>query len=265
MPADLTQPGQASAAAPSAREMEVRAAIAGVRDPEIDETVEALDFIVGVEVVDDVASVSLRLPTFWCPANFVYLMAGEMRRAVLALPWIRSFELRLVDHFAADEINRAMSEGLGFAEAFPAHAEDDLDALRRSFDGKAFLMRQGAVVSVLRRRGMSDQLIVETTADRVACMAVSDDELAVAWAVYMEKWEAIGLALNAQGCIVVDLEGAPVAAADLPDHLRRIRGVTTSASANGEMCRMLMAARSSGAGCGVLHGGGRAAGTTVSR
>ena len=124
----------------------MRAAIAGVRDPEIDESVAALDFIVGVEVADDVASVSLRLPTFWCPANFVYLMAGEMRRAVLALPWVRGFELRLVDHFAADEINRAMSEGLGFAEAFPAHAEDDLDALRRTFDGKAFLMRQGVVV-----------------------------------------------------------------------------------------------------------------------
>ena len=263
MPADIVLHGQASAAALSAREMDVRAAIAGVRDPEIDESVAALDFIVGVEVADDMASVSLRLPTFWCPANFVYLMAAEMRRAVLALPWARGFELRLVDHFAADEINRAMSEGLGFAEAFPAHAEDDLDALRRTFDGKAFLMRQGVVVGILRRRGMSDGAIVEATADGVDRMAASDDELAAAWAVYREKWEAVGFALHAQGRIVVDLDGAPIAAADLADHLRRIRGVTTSASANGEMCRMLMAARRGGAGCGVVHGSGAAAGAAV--
>ena len=94
-------------------------------------------------------------------------------------------------------------------------------------------------------------------------MAASDEELAAAWAVYREKWEAVGLALHAQGRIVVDLEGAPVAAAGLADHLRRIRGVTTSASANGEMCRMLMAARRSGAGCGVVHGGGAAAGAAA--
>ena len=141
MPADIAQQErQASAAALSAREMEVRAAIAGVRDPEIDESVAALNFIVGVEVADDVARVSLRLPTFWCPANFVYLMAGEMRRAVLALPWVRGFELRLVDHFAADEINRAMSEGLGFAEAFPAQARG----------------RAGRAAADVRRQGVFD-------------------------------------------------------------------------------------------------------------
>ena len=254
--ADIAQ-GQASWAESSAREMEVRAAIAGVRDPEIDESVAALKFIVHVEVADDVASVSLRLPTFWCPANFVYLMAGEMRRSVLALPWVRTFELRLMDHFAADEINRAMSENLGFATAFPLHAQDDLAALRRTLDGKAFLMRQGAVVSILRRRGMIDGSVVETTADAVDRMAAGDDELAAAWAAYREKWEAVGLALHAQGRIVIELDGAPVAAADLAFHLRRIRGVTTSATANGEMCRMLMAARS-GAGCGVHEGGGAA-------
>jgi metal-sulfur cluster biosynthetic enzyme len=250
----MAQQQHGTAAVPSPRELEVRAAIAGVRDPEIDESVAALNFVVGVEVAGDVARVSLRLPTFWCPANFVYLMAAEMRRAVLSLPWARVFQLRLVDHFAADEINRAMSEGLGFAEAFPAHAGDELGELRRNFDGKAFLMRQGAVVSNLRRSGMSDGSIVETTADAIDRMAAGDDELAAAWAAYREKFGAVGLALGAQGRVVVDLDGAPIAAADLAGHLRRIRGVTTSATANGEMCRMLMATRS-GAGCGV-HGGG---------
>ena len=127
--------------------------------------------------------------------------------------------------------------------------------------------RSGCAAPEVRRQGVFDaagcggfdpaaqgderRLIVEATADAVDRMAASDEELAAAWAVYREKWEAVGLALHAQGRIVVDLDGAPVAAADLADHLRRIRGVTTSASANGEMCRMLMAARS---GVGVRGG-----------
>jgi hypothetical protein len=192
-------------------------------------------------------------------------MADEMRRAVLALPWVHRFQLRLVDHFAADEINQAISEGLAFTDVFPAHASHDPDALRRTFDGKAFLMRQGAVVSVLRRRGLSDHLIVDATANELARMAASDDELAAAWSVYREKWEALDLALHPEGRIVVDLDGVPIAAAKLADHLRRIRGVTTSASANGEMCRMLMEARRGGAGCGTLQAGEQPPGATASR
>jgi hypothetical protein len=87
----------------------------------------------------------------------------------------------------------------------------------------------------------------------------------VAWSVYREKWEALDLALHPEGRIVVDIDGAPIAAAKLADHLRRIRGVTTSASANGEMCRMLMAARRSGVSCGILQAGEQAPGATVAR
>jgi metal-sulfur cluster biosynthetic enzyme len=245
MPAHITQQGGRASEA-SSRVAEVRAAIAGVRDPEIDETIEALHFIVDIEVAHDLVAVSLRLPTFWCPANFVYLMAGEIRRAVLALPWARRFELRLVDHFAADEINRAISEGLSFTDAFPMHAVDNLDELRRTFDRKAFLMRQGALVSLLRRRGSTDEEIARLSADELAHKATLDEELATARSAYLQKWEALHLQLDPKGRIIVDLDGAPIAADKLPDHLRRTRGLTTSASANGEMCRILMAARRCG-------------------
>ena len=66
----------------AAREAEVRAAIAQVRDPEIDETVAALNFIVAVRVDGGDVAVTLRLPTFWCPANFVFLLGGDIRHSV---------------------------------------------------------------------------------------------------------------------------------------------------------------------------------------
>ena len=261
MQADIAQ-GAASAAVFSAREMEVRAAIAGVRDPEIDENIAALNFIVGVEVAGDVASVSLRLPTFWCPANFVYLMAGEMRRAVLALPWVRPSNSGWWITSRRTRSTGRSSEGLGFAEAFPAHAEDDLASLRRRFDGKAYLMRQGAVVSILRRRGMSDGSIVEATADALDRMAASDDELAAAWAATGRNGRRWGSRRMRRGGSSSTWTGRRSPPRDLAAHLRRIRGVTTSASANGEMCRMLMAARS-GSECGVAHGGGQGVGVAV--
>ena len=232
--------------------MEVRSAISTVRDPEIDETLAALQFVVDTQVADDLVVVSLRLPTFWCPANFVYLMAGEIRNAVLSLPWARRFELRLVDHFAADEINRAISAGLDFIDAFPAHAVRNLDGLRRTFDEKAFLMRQGALVAALRRNGSTDEAIVGLTAGGLAELA-AEGELAEAWSAYRHKWEALHGPPPPKGRVIVELDGTPIVAGDLPFHLRRIRRITTSATSNGEMCRILMASRPGGIACGTRH------------
>ncbi|MBS3647677.1 iron-sulfur cluster assembly protein [Pseudaminobacter sp. 19-2017] len=251
----VTQTQHASSAEAASRIAQVRAAIATVRDPEIDETVEALQFIVDVDVTGDLVTVSFRLPTFWCPANFVYLMAGEMRRAVVALPWVKEFRLRLVDHFAADEINRAIGEGLSFSEAFPGQATRNLDELRRTFDRKAFLMRQSALVSLLRRRGWSDEIIAYATAAQVAGRVTGDDELAAAWSAYRQKWEMLDFPPQPDARIVVNLEGRPITAGDLVSHLRQTRRLTNSASANGEMCRILMEARRSGSGCGAAHVG----------
>ena len=59
--------------------------------------------------------------------------------------------------------------------------------------------KKQVLVAILRRRGVSDGLIVEVTADGVDRMAGGDGELDAAWKVYREKWEAVGLALRPQG------------------------------------------------------------------
>lgn len=229
--------------AAAAREAEVRAAIAEVRDPEIDETVAALNFIVAVDVEGDSVAVTLRLPTFWCPANFVFLMGGDIRAAVLSLPWVRQFGFTLVDHFAADEISRGVSEGRSFRQVFPREAKADLGDLRGSFDKKAFLMRQTALVELLRRDGVSDEFLSTASVAALEALAVRSRDIRQRVTDYLEKRRAIGLGCAWEDRAMTTADGAAIAARSFPAHLRDARKVTTSAQSNGEMCRILMASR----------------------
>lgn len=227
----------------AAREAEVRAAIAQVRDPEIDETVAALNFIVAVDVEDDKVAVTLRLPTFWCPANFVFLMGGDIRTAVLALPWVRQFSFTLVDHFAAGEISRGVSEGRSFRQVFPREARADLGDLRRSFDKKAFLMRQAALVELLRRDGVGDEFLATASVAALEALAVRCGDIRQRVTDYLEKRRAIGLGCAEEDRAMTTAEGEAIAASSFTAYLRDARKVTTSAQSNGEMCRILMASR----------------------
>src|SRR5690242_8660480 len=91
---------------------QIRAALRNVLDPELDESIVELGFVADVAVADDTATIAFRLPTFWCSANFAWIMAEDMRLALAALPWLRRADIRLVDHFAAEAINRGIAAGL---------------------------------------------------------------------------------------------------------------------------------------------------------
>ncbi|MGH7749764.1 MAG: iron-sulfur cluster assembly protein, partial [Candidatus Dormibacteria bacterium] len=82
----------------------VTGALDAVTDPELDRSVVELGFARAAVDDDGRALVELRLPTFWCAANFAYLMAADARDAVAAVPGVRSVTVRLVDHFVADEV-----------------------------------------------------------------------------------------------------------------------------------------------------------------
>ena len=74
-------------------ELEVRrgqvwACLESVMDPELDESVTELNFVTRADVDENnCVHIGFRLPTYWCAANFSYLMADDMRRAVSALDW----------------------------------------------------------------------------------------------------------------------------------------------------------------------------------
>lgn len=92
--------------------------LARVIDPELDESIVDLGFVRSVRLHHGHAEVALQLPTNWCAVNFAYLMAEDVRRALLRAEGIRGATIRLGDHCAAREIETAVNEGKPFAEAF---------------------------------------------------------------------------------------------------------------------------------------------------
>src|SRR5689334_19966409 len=74
----------------SARTEMVLTALETVRDPELDEPITSLGFVVScaVSAAGD-AQVRLRLPTYFCAPNFAYLMVADAYDAVSALPGVR--------------------------------------------------------------------------------------------------------------------------------------------------------------------------------
>jgi len=228
---------------------EVQSVIAAVRDPEIDETAAELDFVVGVEVVEGDVEVSIRLPSYWCPANFAWLMGQDMREAVLSLPWATGFRLELVDHFADAQISRGISDGLAFETVFPTHAVGDMSLLKRDFALKAMLMRQAPLIAALRKTGMSDAAICSATV-RMFDRLREDFSLAPLWDAVAEKRREAGVPSDLDRPAICDGSGGAIA--DLGAHLREIRRISTSAAASGEMCRMLVAGRRIGTGCSAF-------------
>src|SRR5215813_8979450 len=133
--------------------------LAHVLDPELDESILDLGFVRSLELRSGHASVALRLPTSWCAVNFAYLMAEDVRRALLTVEGIRQVTVRLGDHCAAGEIEAAVNEGRPFAEAFPGEGAGSLAALRLTFLRKGFLSRQERLLRELRAAGCSTAVI----------------------------------------------------------------------------------------------------------
>jgi metal-sulfur cluster biosynthetic enzyme len=222
-----------------ARVAEVRAALAAVTDPELDQSVVDLGFVTAARVDGGRVTVAFRLPTFWCSAGFAWIMAEDMRAALGRLPWVAEADVRLVDHFAAERINRGVAAGTGFPAAFGAEAAGDLEALRETFRRKAFLGRMAALIEALRKAGMGDAAIVALTlADLGACPV----EPALI-ARYRQLRAVYGGPAGEGDAAFRTPDGAAITAAGLPAWLRDVRMTRRSAEANGEMCKVLLKGR----------------------
>ena len=226
------------------RRQAVEEALRTVLDPELDEPLLDLGFLHSVDVCGDHARIVLRLPTYWCSVNFAYIMGEDIKAAVGAIPWIDGVEVQLVDHFAMEEINRGLSEGRGFREAFGGEAEDGLGIVRAEFREKSFLGRQSVVIQAMRKDGMSDEAIAAATCGALEGRAAAiDPERAKEIRRYMEARRQRAAPAGAADPAFVDRSDRPVPAGRIPDHLREIRRIRSSFEANGAICRMLHAAR----------------------
>ena len=221
---------------------EVLARLARVTDPELDEPVTTLGFITDVAVDEDRVAIQFRLPTYWCAANFAFLMAEDMRREVAALDWVRRVDVVLNDHMYADTINNGILSGATFHEAFGNDAAADLDELRLTFNRKSFQRRQELLLRALLEARQAPEQLVSMTVDglRGAC---GDDVLSGLAARYLDRRDIPG-AFDGRSLAFVDVQGRPLSAADaMRPYLRSLRNVAVNVEFNGALCRGLLAAR----------------------
>jgi metal-sulfur cluster biosynthetic enzyme len=222
------------------RKAEVWRRLQTVTDPELDEPVTELEFVTRADVdADNCVHIEFRLPTYWCAANFSFLMADDMRNAVKELPWVADISVVLGDHMYADQINAGLARGLTFQETFGAEADGDLDELRRTFLLKAFQRRQAALLAHLIEAGHHAARLVEMTLDELVVLKV-DEAGARLRTRYLERRPIIA---DATSRAFVDAEGNPLQAETLSTYVRTLRRVDINAEFNSALCRGLLHAR----------------------
>ena len=222
---------------------QVRAALDTVTDPEIDESVTALEFVRGVEVSDEnEVCIEFRLPTFWCAPNFAFMMASDMRDAVREMDWVRSVSVKLLDHFSADLINRGVALKQDFRDAFPGETDDDLASVRLKFLGKAFERRQELLIRHLLGMGYKGEWMSQISLRELMGLSL-DSEGTRLRTLYIFAWRRLHPEWSEANLAFVALSGDRLDPGQLPSYLRRIGGVRRNAEYNGFICRSLLAER----------------------
>jgi metal-sulfur cluster biosynthetic enzyme len=223
------------------REAEVRLALDRVTDPELDEPVTDLRFIEHLTVSrDGTVSIGFRLPTYWCAANFAFLMAADMQRAVGALPWVSQVRVTLGEHMYAEKINHGLANRLSFQATFGNEASAELDELRQSFLVKAFQRRQETLLRHLLKMGLHAEQLVPMSLQDLQAMTLEPGHENLRRR-YLDRRDVCPG--PAEKLAFVDAHGNPLAAENLAAYLQALGRVTINAEFNGALCRGLLAAR----------------------
>jgi metal-sulfur cluster biosynthetic enzyme len=225
------------------RQAEVWACLQGVTDPELDESVTELNFVTRADVdPDNRVHIKFRLPTYWCAANFSFLMADDMRRAVGALEWVEGVSVVLGEHMYADQINAGLAKGLSFQETFGTEADGSLDELRQTFLVKAFQRRQAALLNHLAGiGGHPPETVVNLTLAELESLP-GDDEGEKLVRRYLERRVVVG-PVRPDALAFIDAEGAPLKAGSLSAYVSGLRRVGVNAEFNSALCRGLLSVR----------------------
>jgi metal-sulfur cluster biosynthetic enzyme len=225
----------------------VLAALEAVRDPELDEPVTALGFVSSCTVsADGVASIRLRLPTYFCAPNFAFLMVADAYDAVSRVDGVRRTEVILEDHFASDAINGGIAARAGFVASFDGLAESELDELRADFVRKAVLAGTDRVCRPLLAAGATPDQLAELT---LGAVPPSPDRERL-----RARRAELGLPSGDDSPLLVDAKtGEAVGAQALPLHLRRTRLTRVNVEANGSMCRGMLRERYGTRGLGEVE------------
>ena len=223
-------------------EAEVRAALAAVVDPELDEPITDLGFVRSVAVAGTGVEVHLRLPTSFCAPNFAYLMASDALDAVRRVPGVGSAVVELDDHSDSDIINRGLARSAGYRGTFGHEAEESLDELRATFFRKAHTAAmERAITGLLRADG-------SRTEDDVPDLVLGDlPPDAPTTEALLRRRATLGLSVTPDAPVLVDDDGTRPTRQGAALLLRRARSVRISVDGNAHFCRGLLQTRYPGA------------------
>lgn len=226
------------------RAAEIWKRLGEVTDPELDEPVTELGFVERVAVDGDSVAVDFRLPTYWCAANFAFLMVDDIRIAVEGATWVRNVRPRLHDHMYEEQVNRAAGGGKPFKDVFnDLGADDTLDEIRQKFRLKAFQRRQEIVLRALRRQGFDDASLVEMDLGTLQGLSIGDEEGARQKPRYLRILREFGLSSEAEDPAFVTALGDRIPEDAFEGYLQELRGVRINMEFNGAICRGLLSTR----------------------
>jgi metal-sulfur cluster biosynthetic enzyme len=215
-------------------EAAVLVALDEVRDPELDEPMTGLGFLASCVVGPTGAvTVRLRLPTYFCAPNFVFIMVADARDAIARVPGVTSVDVGVEDHFASEEINGGVADQRGFVGTFGDLAESELDQVRLDFLRKAVLAATDRVCEPL--------LVAGHTHRQLAALTLAQVPDGADLQRLRDRRHQVGLPAEGGAPLLVDLAtGAGVADGDVAMLLHRARLTRMSMEANGELCRSLL-------------------------
>lgn len=216
-----------------------------VCDPELDEPVTDMGFIEGLEVDENgTVGICFRLPTYWCSANFAFLMATDMRHQVEKLDWVSRARVTLKDHMFEEQVNVGVNDGRSFREIFADLAPDQgLDEIREKFRQKAFQRRQEVMLLGLRRMSYSDDDIVKMTLQHYDRVRFNDQEEARQQRRYRDIIGELELANSPGDLAFCSYGGGALTAQGLDGYLATLRAVRINMEFSGALCRGLLNTR----------------------
>ena len=224
------------------KQAQVWACLQPVTDPELDESVVELKFVTHADVdADNHVHIGFRLPTYWCAANFSFLMADDMRQAVQTLDWVTGVTVVLGEHMYAEKINAGLSQGLSFQDTFGPEADGNLDDIRQTFLVKAFQRRQVALLSYLTSNGQLPEKLVALTISDLECLPL-DAEGQKLVQRYLERRHVVG-PIRPDACAFITCEGAALKSETYAAYVSGLRRIGVNAEFNGALCRGLLAVR----------------------
>ena len=224
------------------RQAQVWACLQSVTDPELDESVVELKFVTNADVDENnQVHIGFRLPTYWCAANFSFLMADDMRQAVGALDWVKGVNVVLGEHMYADKINAGLAQGLSFEETFGAEADGNLDELRQTFLVKAFQRRQVALLNYLTEAEHSAETLTGLSLSDLECLPLDADGQNLVRR-YFERRHVVG-PIRPDALAFITSEGAALESNSFAAYVSGLRRIGVNAEFNGALCRGLLAVR----------------------